>query len=440
MDPSALHKPLNIAGGHGMCSCTCPCCGSAPADWHRSLKRKLDEIHEGNRHSGEVSARVEIENEAAVMRETLNSQQHSIQHLYEELEEERAASATATSEAMSMILRLQREKAEVQMEFRQFKRLAEEKMSHDQEEIAVLEDLLFKREQTIQSLSCEIQAYKHRMMSYGFGPTLSEPQTPDASSVLSAAAAAAAAFDYPQLRCKIPNNPDSYDAATDLDKYVFGETPKEQIQNIEQRISQMERMPSSSHEKGVVAFSPIRPYHSRRNSAESFGEFPVAVDRRSEKDDISDRVYTVDAVHCGAENYESMPREFEGSDSRKGFSGEGDEGDEADEIKRLYARLQALEADRETMRQTIMCVGTDNAQLMLLKEIAQQLCKEVKPQQQPQRQPQPQPPANQIVKKPSLVRTFSIFTAVKVICWTCSENISCLVLYINRWALLRYYR
>ena len=49
-------------------------------------------------------------------------------------------------------------------------------------------------------------------------------------------------------------------------------------------------------------------------------------------------------------------------------------------IKKLYMRLQALEADRESMRQAIISMRTDKAQLVLLKEIAQQLCKEMSPQ------------------------------------------------------------
>ncbi|XP_020594150.1 myosin-binding protein 7-like, partial [Phalaenopsis equestris] len=85
-----------------------------------------------------------------------------------ELEEERNAAATAASETMSMILRLQREKAEVQMEARQFRRFAEEKMAHDGREIAELDDLLFKREQQAQALSCEVRAYKNRLLSLGF--------------------------------------------------------------------------------------------------------------------------------------------------------------------------------------------------------------------------------------------------------------------------------
>ncbi|CAH8361869.1 unnamed protein product [Eruca vesicaria subsp. sativa] len=69
---------------------------------------------------------------------------------------------------MCMILRLQKDKAEIEMDLRQFKRFSEKKMEHDhQHEILALESLLYKRKQSIQAHTCETQAYKHRMMSYG---------------------------------------------------------------------------------------------------------------------------------------------------------------------------------------------------------------------------------------------------------------------------------
>lgn len=46
------------------------------------------------------------------------------------------------------------------------------------------------------------------------------------------------------------------------------------------------------------------------------------------------------------------------------------------DIEKLYTRVQALEADRESLRQTIVSMRTDKAQLVLLKEYAQRLSKE----------------------------------------------------------------
>ncbi|KAL2534519.1 Myosin-binding protein 7 [Abeliophyllum distichum] len=190
-------------------------------------------------------------------------------------------------------------------------------------------------------------------------------------------------------------------------------------------------------EKVIVGQSPRRPRHSRKFSNDSSnslfetgkdfvpdsvtdspkfdGSFKNGfsqmensnlrmVDNASEVgDDMSDRVYTIDSVHQEApynglmepkasvgmgDDYMTTPRESLNYSDVKDL-----------EIQKLYARLQALEADRESMRQAIISIGTDKAQFVLLKEIAQNLCKEMTPQR---RMP---------VKKPSIVGSFS-FTGI----------------------------
>ena len=78
------------------------------------------------------------------------------------------------------------------MEARQFKRFAEEKMTHDQEELLSLEDLLYKREQIIQSLTCEVQAYKHRLMSFGLTEDEAEGDQYELPT-----------YEYPPLKCNV---------------------------------------------------------------------------------------------------------------------------------------------------------------------------------------------------------------------------------------------
>uniref|UniRef100_A0A7N0V440 GTD-binding domain-containing protein n=1 Tax=Kalanchoe fedtschenkoi TaxID=63787 RepID=A0A7N0V440_KALFE len=118
----------------GCCDCPCNCNlkrdGGSTA-WIRSVKRKFEELEEGEKfvipglsYPSLPVARVQIENECTALREIVSSQQETIQELLAELDEERNAAASAANEAMSMILRLQREKAEIQMEARQFKRFA----------------------------------------------------------------------------------------------------------------------------------------------------------------------------------------------------------------------------------------------------------------------------------------------------------------------------
>ncbi|KAJ4840093.1 hypothetical protein Tsubulata_009912 [Turnera subulata] len=449
------------------CSCSLVATSSSGGSWFRSVKRKYDEFEGGNRLliSGFdlfSNPRVQIENECAALRETLSSQQQTIQDLFAELDEERNASSSAANEAMSMILRLQREKAEIQMEARQFKRFAEEKMGHDQQELSALEDLLYKREQTIQSLTCEVQAYKHRMMSYGLTEQEAEGEMNGFRDMGMAEEFNPAQFDvptydYPPLKCSINENPSALeeedDDIVDIEKYPFGETPRsqDQLKNLEYRIYQMERTPRGNQKEGefsgsknilekvIVGQSPRWPRHSRKFSTDSissligretdFTESPRfkhnttftkrdyvtlpednsnlrKMDTASEVgDDMCDRIYTIDSIHNGTsyngitelktggitEDYISSPRE---ALSRPDVSDP--------DIKKLYMRLQALEADRESMRQAIISMRTDKAQMVLLKEIAQHLCKEVTPARQ------------MPLKKSSVLGSFSFMSVFKL--------------------------
>ncbi|KAF6144721.1 hypothetical protein GIB67_017740 [Kingdonia uniflora] len=109
-------------------------------------------------------------------------------------------------------------------------------------------------------------------------------------------------------------------------------------------------------------------------------------------DDMSDRVYTIDSIHDHlkapiglCDDYVATPRDIV------------DVGDT--NVKKLQMRLQVLEADRESMKQTIISMRINKAQLILLKEIAQHLCKDMLPER---RLP---------VKKPS--RSFSLISLLK---------------------------
>ncbi|CAI9097531.1 OLC1v1033980C1 [Oldenlandia corymbosa var. corymbosa] len=459
------------------CDCGCSCSPimnrSFSGTMLRSVKRKLDEFEEEkNKFSipGFVlpqNARVEVENECVALREMVANQQQNIEDLSAELDEERNASSSAANEAMSMILRLQREKAEIQMELRQFKRFTEEKMAHDQQELLALEDLLYKREQAIQSLTCEVQMYKHRMLSYGFpdveadgGKSVNGTITRN-NSVLENLDGQFEfpTYDYPPLKCNLNENQiysEADNEVVDVEKYAFGETPRsrDQLKDLEYRINQLERSPRSSQpegefmgpktvlEKVIVGYSPRRNRHARKFSTDSTSSFPAngremgpdftadspkfggsfrktdfsqteefsnskKVDNVSDVgDDMSDRVYTIDSVYPGVTHFngdrEPKASVAVGDDymtTPRGSMSNNNIGDP--EIQKLYMRLQALEADRESMRQALISMRTDKAQLILLKEIAQNLCKEMSPARRP-------PP-----RKPSLIGSLSFISIIK---------------------------
>ncbi|KAH6762115.1 myosin-binding protein of unknown function [Perilla frutescens var. hirtella] len=437
------------------CDCDCDCSSSMmetppPGMCLQVVKRKCDEFEEENCFSIQgvavpQNARVEIGNECTALREMVISQQQTIEDLISELEEERNAASTAANEALSMILRLQKDKAEIQMELRQFKRFAEEKMAHDQQETLGLEDMVYKREQAIQSLSCEIEAYRHRMMSYGLTESEVDGVVQAMSRNYSMLEDMEGQFEcyemYPQLKCNL-NESQAYpigdDEIPDIEKYPFGETPhsSDQLKDLECRINQLEKSPRAMYpdgefvnaknvlEKVIVGHSPkaahvkkfstdgtISPFSMAKEKATEFSRYysprfagsfkktvfsyieenPRKADNASEYgDELSDRVYTIDSVHqgpsingianckasfgvCGDE-YMETPRGSQNYSNARDL-----------EIQKLYARLHSLEADRESMRQAIISMGTEKAQVVLLKEIAQNLCKEMTPRSTPTR-------------------------------------------------------
>lgn len=182
------------------------------------MEKKAASRNMADGETGSHSRMLEVENEVLTLREALRSQHQALRDLYTELEEERNSSSTAANETLSMILRLQGEKAAVRLEANQYKRLAEEKLAHDQESLAYFEDLIHRKDEEIASLECEVQAYRHKLLSIGFDdleigkirwPGRSNPndREEDCVSWTSSCTENLEGFDgYDALGWKTPNN------------------------------------------------------------------------------------------------------------------------------------------------------------------------------------------------------------------------------------------
>ncbi|KAJ4873615.1 hypothetical protein Rs2_44683 [Raphanus sativus] len=94
-------------------------------------------------------------------------------------------------------------------------------------------------------------------------------------------------------------------------------------------------------------------------------------------DEMSDRVYTIDSGHGHGHHSGVTEQKLEAETSvvNNVVVQHGDP-----DITKLYMRLQALEADRESMKEALLSMRTEKAQMVLLKELAQHLSKEVVPQ------------------------------------------------------------
>ncbi|KAG8062898.1 hypothetical protein GUJ93_ZPchr0003g16868 [Zizania palustris] len=389
-DPDPDPDPPAAAAGAGAGACSCCSTPCAVATWRRSVKRKLDEEKGVEGEEGSVAlARVEAEEEAAALREAVAAAQDTAAALRADVEEERLAAASAASEAMAMMLRLQREKAEVQMELRQFRRFADEKMALDDAEIDHLRALLARRARHLARLRSRLREYRHTCLRLGIPlPEGNETEELDQNDgfVLEGEDGDCGVY-YPELRC--------YDGEYYYDDGQDEGDDDEVVVDLERRICLLEHGVESSPEEedGSDEVLPESSKHElnslytevsegtvqEMNNHCDDDELPVSPaarsvgeEGRSDSDGVgsgsgSDRVYTIDKVHQGAaapaarvlENYQ-------------------DEGVEPD-IKKLYMRLEALEADRESMRQALVAMHSEKAQLVLLQEIAQQLAKDGTP-------------------------------------------------------------
>jgi hypothetical protein len=407
MDDQDSDAPPPAAGDR------CPCCSSpCGAAWQRSVKRKLDAetgLAGGGEGEGEESgstARVEAAEECAALREAVAAARNAAALLRAEVEEERLAAATAASEAMAMMLRLQRDKAEVLMELRQFRRFADEKMALDAAEIDHLRALLACRARRLLWLRAGLRDYRLQFLHLGIplpeGDDLVDQSSEEEEDFLLIEGDDGDGDGgyYPELRCQ------------DGEYYYVEEQEEEQEEedvNLERRICRLEDvqethliesttleeeegarlytdevlLESSGLEQGVVYANQMLPdvavegWNRLQNDDEEMPESPdagcgsgeegVSESGVSSASGGGDRVYTIDKVHQGVSAHIArVPEKYQ------------IEAVEPD-IKKLYMRLEALEADRESMRQALVAMHTEKAQLVLLCEIAQQLAKDGAP-------------------------------------------------------------
>ncbi|XLT55601.1 hypothetical protein HN873_048205 [Arachis hypogaea] len=127
---------------------------------------------------GSFAASPMAEADITAMKETHRAQQTPLQQLHAELDQEKEASATAASEAMDMILRLQGKKAAVKMEASHYKRMAEEKIGHAEETLEVFEELIYQKEMEITALEVQVLAYKQKLLALGVDINISELEFP----------------------------------------------------------------------------------------------------------------------------------------------------------------------------------------------------------------------------------------------------------------------
>ncbi|WCJ33208.1 hypothetical protein M5689_014584 [Euphorbia peplus] len=141
------------------------------------LSESMDENEPNDNENGEDN---NAKNTIRLLQEALEEEHAARSVLYVELDKERNAASTAADEAMAMILRLQEEKASIEMESRQRQRIVEDRYAYDEEEMDILKEILVRREKEKYFLEKEVEAYRQLMSNEQF----LESDTPCAAAAL----------------------------------------------------------------------------------------------------------------------------------------------------------------------------------------------------------------------------------------------------------------
>ena len=173
-----------------------------------AIREAKDGRREGEGEGGQGESavtRVGTVEECVTRQEAAATVQSTASALRAEVEEERLAAASAASETMAMMLRLQREKAEVQMELRQFRRFADEKMALDAAEIDQLRALLAQRARRLVRLRARLREYRLQFLHLGIplpeGEELTQNAQEEEEDLLLLEGEDGYGGYYPELRC-----------------------------------------------------------------------------------------------------------------------------------------------------------------------------------------------------------------------------------------------
>ncbi|KAL1189899.1 Myosin-binding protein 2 [Cardamine amara subsp. amara] len=299
----------------------------------------------------------------------LQEERKALNAVYEELEEERSASAIAANETMAMINRLHEEKAAMQMEALQYQRMMEEQAEFDQEALQLLNELMVNREKENAELEKELEVYRKRLDEYEAKEKMGmlRRRMRDSSVDSFRNNGDSDENNNGVLHCReseMENTPVDVVLRLDecLDDYegerlsILG-----RLKFLEEKLTHLnnEEDEDEGEEEEVKAFENGNGhYHGK----ETNGKHRVIKSKRL--------LPLFDAVDGEIENGLDNGNHHENGidESEKGESVTVEE-----EVDELYERLEALEADREFLRHCVGSLKKGDKGVHLLNEILQHL-------------------------------------------------------------------
>ncbi|XBH54076.1 hypothetical protein VPH35_076447 [Triticum aestivum] len=334
------------------------------------------------------------------LKSALGAAHKSLSTLYAELENERSAAAIAADETMAMINRLQEQKAAMQMEAMQYQRLMEEQSEYDQEALQRLNDLVVKRDKERQDMERELELYRHKIHLYEAKERrkMSRHKADDQNGSSSASSSAEDSDDLSQSFYEGDESAHGLNGSN-------GSSPTDVVlHETASHIVTLDGSLADCEEERLSILEQLKVLEERLFDLED-----------EESDNLRmDKHFTEDNHLNGASNgFSDEDISFKLQDSRKGVSYGGKkllplfddttmrngngllakQGTEADpsaevvlelakeqdklaiasEIGQVHERLQALEADKEFIKQCVRSLNKGGKGFVLLQEILQHL-------------------------------------------------------------------
>ncbi|PON89053.1 Zein-binding domain containing protein [Trema orientale] len=366
------------------------------------------------------------------LKTALKSERKALSALYSELEEERSASAIAANQTMAMITRLQEEKAAMQMEALQYQRMMEEQSEYDQEALQLLNDLMVKREKEKQELEKELEEYRKKVLDYEEKEKMRMIRRLRDGSVRSrnSSASCSHAWDIEDLSIDLnrelrDEDNSSYGHQENNDNNI---TPADTVQNLEEialdcvkhisilddsltefeeeRLSILDQLKALeeklvklgdedegfSNDLKMIADSSrshVLDFEENQGTSRTTGENGVSDVFSNDNDCMERKMYMdstakkllplLDAAGDGDEGHfideEKIESKSVDTQNSQVSTFESDSNRVAieEEVDHVYERLQALEADREFLKNCMSSVKKGDKGMDLLQEILQHL-------------------------------------------------------------------
>ncbi|PIN21747.1 hypothetical protein CDL12_05557 [Handroanthus impetiginosus] len=381
----------------------------------------LEKRDSGTEESLDGSITSELEGSDGVvaiecLKSALRAERRNLQALYDELEEERNASAVAANQTMAMINRLQEEKAAMQMEALQYQRMMEEQSEYDQEALQLLNELMVKREKEKQELEKELEVCKRKLLDYEKKEKIRILKKGNGSARSGFSSASCSnAEDSDGLSIDLNQEAKEDEGSYSHEEYANHNTPVDAVMNLEESLADFE-------EERLSILAQLRVLEEKLMTLEDDDEQQFEYVQAIENFDGQNGIHGNGNAHVNGEAnghangfgkdangkhhqqrriigqkgksllplFEAISDEndveLNGNGNRNEFDSNGAHNycmskfemenkkfAIEEEVDHLYERLQALETDREFLKHCVSSLKKGNKGMDLLQEILQHL-------------------------------------------------------------------